>query len=123
MTKGIPKRVFLVVAVCAMIAFFSVLPVARFVSDALAPYLVFGLAAGREGIKVTGGDMRHSLEFSNGVIIHGLKIVPVLAVWAILFAVFTLGLWFLLLRTAGWLIRGRNEALANQVIQFWKFEK
>ena len=123
MPKDIPKRVFAVVASCALIAFFSALPIARFLSDAVAPYLVFGLSAAHEGIKVTGGDGRHTIEFSNGAMIHGLRILPVLAVWAVLCAIFMLGFWFLLLRVAGWLVRGRDADFADDVIHFWKCER
>jgi len=123
MPKDIPKRVFAVVVFCALIAFFLGLYIARFLSDMVAPYLVFGVEAARQGIKVTGGDGRHTIEFSNGAMIHGLKILPVLGVWAFLCAVFMLGLWFIFLRIAARLVRRRDAGFADDVVHFWKFER
>ncbi len=119
--NDIPRRVFAVVAGCALIAFFSTLPIGRYLTKLVAPYLVFGLSAAREHIRVTAVT-RHTVEFSNGIMVHGLRMLPVEGAWMIFCAVFMLGLWFLLLRIAAWFIRRGDAAFADDVIHFTKFE-
>jgi thiosulfate reductase cytochrome b subunit len=121
MPKEIPRRVFAVVAGCAFIAFGAAWPVAEYLTKLVAPYVVFGLSAAREPIRVTTST-RYTVEFSNGITIHGWRMLPVDGVWMIFCAIFILGLWFLLLRIAGWFIRRRDAAYADDVIHFTKFE-
>jgi hypothetical protein len=122
MPKDIPKRVFAVITSCFLIAGLLTPPVGQYLTDLVAPYLVFGLSAAREHIRVTAMT-RYSVEFSNGIMIHGLRMLPVEGAWMIFCAIFMLGLWFLLLRIAGWFIRRRNADFADDIIHFWKFEK
>jgi len=122
MPKDIPKRVFAVVAGCALIAYISGLYIAQYLTNLVAPYLVFGLSAARERIRVTAMT-RYTVEFSNGTMIHGLRMLSVEGAWMIFCATFMLGIWFLLLRIAGWIVRRRNADFADDIIHFWKFEK
>jgi hypothetical protein len=101
--------IFAVVTGCALIAYISGLHIAQYLAKLVAPYLVFGLSALRERIRVTAST-RYTVEFSNGITIHGLGTLPVDGALAILCVIFILGLFFLLLRIAGCFIRRRDAA-------------
>lgn len=121
MPKKIPNRVFAVVASCVAIAGISGAQIGQYLTNLAAPYLVFGLLAVRRGIRVTT-ITRYTVEFSNGITIHGLRMLPVEGAWMIFSAILILGLFFLLLRIAGWFIGRRDAAFADDVIHFTKFE-
>jgi hypothetical protein len=115
MPKEIPRRVGAVLASCGIVAYFSAWPIVEYLTKFVAPYLVFGLSAAREHVQVTGGT-RYTVEFSNGTMIHGLRMLPVLGAWAVFNVIFILGFWILLLHIAGWFIRKRDPGFAEDVI-------
>lgn len=121
MAKQIPRRVLAVVAVCGLVAFASARPIAQYLTGLVAPYIAFGLSAAGERVRVTSMT-RYTVEFSNGVTIHGLRMLPVEGAWGGFSTILILGLFFLLLRIAGWFIRRRDAAFADDVIHFTKFE-
>jgi len=115
-----PKRVLLVLAPLLFASFFLGGSLAAQLTLKAAPYLVFG--TGGRGITVVK-DIRGSTTFSDGTVVHGIRLLPLDLVWIFLTAIFVLGLLFLFVRIAAWLIRRRNPAFANALQHFWRIMK
>jgi len=114
-----PKRVLLVVAPVLLATFFLGTSIAGELTKMAAPYLVFG--ARGQGLTVVH-DYRHSVTFSDGTIIRGVRLLPLDLMWGILSAIFVMGLFFLSLRIVARFIRWRDSAFADAVLHFWKLK-
>ena len=114
------NRVMLVVAPVLFVTFFLGTSLAGKLTGMAAPYLVFG--AGGQNLSVVH-DYRHSVTFSDGTIIRGVRLLPVDLMWGILSTIFVMTLFFLLLRIVAWFIRWRDSAFADAVLHFWKLKK
>jgi len=115
-----PKRVLLVLAPLLFASFFIGGTLAARLTEKAAPYLVFG--TGGRGLTVVN-DVRGSTTFSNGTVIHGIRLLPLDLAWIFLTAIFVLGLLFVSIRIAAWFIRWRNPAFADALQHFWKLNK
>src|SRR5262249_8931817 len=110
---SIPKRVFAVIAVLVFGAFGLGVYFSTALVHGLAPYVFFGVGATRARHITIAEDHRHYILFSNGVAVHGLKLLPLELIWGVLSAVFVLGLFFASLRLVAFFVRRRDPALAD----------
>ena len=120
----VPKRVLVkmlaVVVPCVLVPFILAVQICAFLWQRFVPYLVFGVEeVHRRGIAVTV-NARGYVTFSNGVTIHGWRWASLeLLLMAIEFCLF-LGLSFLLLRGAAWILGRRDPTLSHDILHLWR---
>jgi len=119
----IPKRVFAVVGVLVVAAVLLGVYFSTTLAHRLAPYIFFGVGATRTQNITIVEQHRHYLAFSNGVSLTGRRLLPLDLIWAVLSAIFVLGLFFAFLRFVAFILRRRDPAFADDVLHFQKFAR
>jgi hypothetical protein len=115
-----PNRVFLVLAPVLFLAFFVGTSLAAELTRMAAPCLVLGSRG--QGLSVVH-DYHHSVTFSDGTVVRGLRLLPLDLLWGILSTIFVIGLFFLCLRILTWLISRHDPVFADAVLHFWRIKK
>jgi hypothetical protein len=116
-----PKKVFIVGVALMAVAVLLGGHISRVVTEKLAPYVFFGIGEVRDQNITVTVHYRHSLTFSNGVTVSGLKRLPADLIFGVLAGVFILGFWFAFLRIAALLIRRHNPKFADDLLHFPKY--
>ena len=122
----VPKRVLAklvaVVVPCLLVPFIVAAQIGAFLWQRLAPYLVFGIEeTRRQSITVTVS-ARHYMTFSNGVTIHGWKFALLELSDVPIDLVLFIGLAFLLLYLAAWVMKRYNPSLSHGILRFWRWK-
>jgi hypothetical protein len=100
-----------------IVAFFCATQLAGLIICKLSPYFLFGIkTVNEESIKMVT-NQRGLIEFSNGVALKGIKLLPFDLIWAVMSLTFTFGLWVCLMKMAVFLLAGIKPDVANALIE------
>ena len=112
-----PKRIFAIIVFLGTLAFFIGTNLAAWLWLKVIPYCVFG--TGGVSVKVVI-DRRQYVQFSNGVMVHGLKFFLLELIWVVFYFVFVISLLVFFVRVTTWLLKKLKPALGDELCSGWK---
>lgn len=115
--RKFPPRSALVIFLVLGCAFFGFTTLAGKLTDMVTPYLVYGFNG--RGLSVVES-FRGTIKFSNGQAVHGIRILPVDLVWAVLSLIFLLSFFFVCRHIVIWWARGRDRGLAKEISDWFQ---